>query len=64
VTPLVAGAVLAAAVTHASWNAIAHHVPDKLVGLTLSGFVYTARRAVQVGFQPFFVRLIHFAPAF
>ncbi|WP_225838125.1 DMT family transporter [Streptomyces sp. NK08204] len=34
-TPLVAGAVLAAAVTHASWNAIAHRITDKLVGFTL-----------------------------
>ncbi|MCH5673931.1 DMT family transporter [Streptomyces gilvus] len=34
-TPLVASAVLAAAVTHASWNAIAHHITDKLVGFTL-----------------------------
>jgi drug/metabolite transporter (DMT)-like permease len=35
VTPLVAGAVLLAAVTHASWNAIAHKITDKLVGFTL-----------------------------
>ncbi|MEU6660672.1 DMT family transporter [Streptomyces sp. NPDC046821] len=34
-TPLVAAAVLLAAVTHASWNAIAHHITDKLVGFTL-----------------------------
>ncbi|MGX2995219.1 EamA family transporter [Streptomyces sp. JNUCC 64] len=34
-TPLVAAAVLLAAVTHASWNAIAHRITDKLVGLTL-----------------------------
>ncbi|MEU3333769.1 DMT family transporter [Streptomyces sp. NPDC002144] len=34
-TPLVASAVLAAAVTHASWNAIAHRITDKLVGFTL-----------------------------
>jgi len=35
VTPLVTAAVLLAAVTHASWNAIAHHITDKLVGFTL-----------------------------
>jgi drug/metabolite transporter (DMT)-like permease len=35
VTPLVATAVLCAAVTHASWNAIAHRITDKLVGFTL-----------------------------
>ncbi|AWT43794.1 MULTISPECIES: DMT family transporter [Streptomyces] len=34
-TPAVAGAVLLAAVTHASWNAIAHRIDDKLVGFTL-----------------------------
>lgn len=34
-TPLVAGAVLLAAVTHASWNAIAHHITDKLLGFSL-----------------------------
>ncbi|WP_327691184.1 MULTISPECIES: DMT family transporter [unclassified Streptomyces] len=34
-TPLVAAAVLFAAVTHASWNAIAHRITDKLVGFTL-----------------------------
>ncbi|MGZ3115978.1 EamA family transporter [Streptomyces sp. H62] len=34
-TPLVAGAVLLAAVTHASWNAIAHRIPDKLTGFAL-----------------------------
>ncbi|MFF8728165.1 EamA family transporter [Streptomyces sp. NPDC015171] len=34
-TPLVAVAVLFAAVTHASWNAIAHRITDKLVGFTL-----------------------------
>jgi drug/metabolite transporter (DMT)-like permease len=35
VTPVVATAVLLAAVTHASWNAIAHQITDKLVGFTL-----------------------------
>ncbi|WP_307840600.1 hypothetical protein, partial [Streptomyces sp. G44] len=34
-TPLVAAAVLLAAVTHAGWNAIAHHITDKLAGFTL-----------------------------
>lgn len=34
-TPLVTAAVLAAAVTHAGWNAIAHRITDKLVGFTL-----------------------------
>lgn len=33
--PIVAAAVLLAAVTHASWNALAHHITDKLVGFTL-----------------------------
>jgi drug/metabolite transporter (DMT)-like permease len=35
VTPAVTAAVLFAAVTHASWNAIAHRITDKLVGFTL-----------------------------
>jgi len=35
VTPLVTAAVLLAAITHASWNAIAHQITDKLVGFTL-----------------------------
>lgn len=34
-TPLVTAAVLLAAVTHATWNAIAHQITDKLVGFTL-----------------------------
>ncbi|MFF7182758.1 EamA family transporter [Streptomyces sp. NPDC008121] len=34
-TPLVAAAVLTAAVTHASWNAIAHHIRDQLLSFTL-----------------------------
>ncbi|MFI0812814.1 EamA family transporter [Streptomyces echinatus] len=34
-TPVVATAVLLAAVTHAGWNAIAHRITDKLVGFTL-----------------------------
>jgi drug/metabolite transporter (DMT)-like permease len=35
VTPLVAAAVLIAAVTHASWNAIAHGIRDQLLSFTL-----------------------------
>ncbi|MGW4819317.1 EamA family transporter [Streptomyces sp. NPDC004227] len=34
-TPAVTAAVLLAAVTHASWNAIAHRITDKLTGFTL-----------------------------
>ncbi|MEU2073045.1 DMT family transporter [Streptomyces sp. NPDC013489] len=34
-TPLVTLAVLVAAVTHASWNALAHHIKDQLVSFTL-----------------------------
>ncbi|MFC7896423.1 EamA family transporter [Streptomyces sp. NPDC057381] len=34
-TPLVTGAVLLAAVTHAAWNAIAHRITDKLTGFAL-----------------------------
>ncbi|NEE13746.1 EamA family transporter, partial [Streptomyces sp. SID7499] len=34
-TPLVALAVLMAAVTHASWNAIAHAIKDQLISFTL-----------------------------
>ncbi|MFF4353233.1 EamA family transporter [Streptomyces sp. NPDC001530] len=34
-TPVVTAAVLLAAVTHASWNALAHRISDKLVGFTL-----------------------------
>ncbi|MFI2434832.1 EamA family transporter [Streptomyces sp. NPDC018693] len=34
-TPLVVSAVLLAAVAHASWNAVAHRIDDKLVGFTL-----------------------------
>ncbi|MCQ8191876.1 EamA family transporter [Streptomyces rugosispiralis] len=36
-TPPVAAAVLIAAVTHASWNAIAHGIRDQLVAFTLVG---------------------------
>jgi drug/metabolite transporter (DMT)-like permease len=37
VTPLVVAAVLVAAVTHASWNALAHHIRDQLLAFTLVG---------------------------
>ncbi|MFH8346219.1 EamA family transporter [Streptomyces sp. NPDC018045] len=36
-SPWVVAAVLVAAVTHASWNAIAHHIKDQLVAFTLVG---------------------------
>jgi drug/metabolite transporter (DMT)-like permease len=36
-TPLIAAAVLTAALTHASWNAIAHGIRDQLVAFTLVG---------------------------
>ncbi|WP_156727013.1 DMT family transporter [Streptomyces apocyni] len=34
-TPLVAAAVVLAAITHASWNAIAHHLKDRLLAFTV-----------------------------
>ncbi|MEV0277717.1 DMT family transporter [Streptomyces sp. NPDC050610] len=36
-TPLIATAVLIAAITHASWNAIAHGIKDQLIAFTLVG---------------------------
>lgn len=36
-TPLVVAAVLVAAVTHAVWNALAHHIKDQLLAFTLVG---------------------------
>ncbi|OEU87042.1 hypothetical protein DB35_26180 [Streptomyces abyssalis] len=36
-TPLVVAAVLVAAVTHAAWNALAHHIRDQLLAFTLVG---------------------------
>ncbi|MFJ5686543.1 EamA family transporter [Streptomyces sp. NPDC093099] len=36
-TPLVASAVLVAALTHAGWNALAHTIKDQLVAFTLIG---------------------------
>jgi drug/metabolite transporter (DMT)-like permease len=41
VTPLVVTAVLLAAITHASWNAIAHELKNELLGLTLLGLCRT-----------------------
>jgi hypothetical protein len=38
----VAGAVLRAAVLHATWNALAHGLKDKLVTFALIGLAYTA----------------------
>jgi drug/metabolite transporter (DMT)-like permease len=53
VTPLVTTAVLAAAVTHASWNAIAHRITDKLVGFTLIAGGGALIGIVMVPFVPF-----------
>ncbi|MFE2266139.1 EamA family transporter [Streptomyces griseosporeus] len=52
-TPAVAGAVLLAAVTHASWNAIAHRIDDKLVGFTLIAGGGTLIGAVLAPFAAF-----------
>jgi drug/metabolite transporter (DMT)-like permease len=46
----VTAAVLTAAVLHATWNALAHAIPDQLVGFTLIGLAYTACSAVLVPF--------------
>ncbi|MFF7204747.1 MULTISPECIES: DMT family transporter [unclassified Streptomyces] len=51
-TVLVAVAVLIAAVTHASWNAIAHTVHDQLVGFTLIGGGAAVIGAVLACFTP------------
>ncbi|MEU8542140.1 EamA family transporter [Streptomyces sp. NPDC048717] len=45
-------AVLTAAVLHAVWNAMAHKIPDKLVGFTLINCGYTLCAAVLVCFTP------------
>ncbi|MFE6103809.1 EamA family transporter [Streptomyces laurentii] len=45
-------AVLAAAVLHAVWNAMAHRIPDKLVGFALINCGYTLCAAVLVCFTP------------
>ncbi|MCC3766680.1 DMT family transporter, partial [Streptomyces sp. UNOC14_S4] len=51
-TPLVAAAVLIAAVTHASWNAIAHGIKDQLVAFTLVGGGGAVCGALLLGFAP------------
>lgn len=51
-TPLVATAVLVAAVTHASWNAIAHGIKDQLVAFTLVGTGGALCAAVIAPFAP------------
>ncbi|WP_299540458.1 DMT family transporter [uncultured Streptomyces sp.] len=52
-TPLVVGAVLLAAFTHASWNAIAHGIRDKLVSFTLISGGGLVIGAVGACFAPF-----------
>jgi drug/metabolite transporter (DMT)-like permease len=52
VTPLVATAVLVAAVTHATWNAIAHGIKDQLVAFTLVGTGGALCAAVIAPFAP------------
>ncbi|WP_329572053.1 EamA family transporter [Kitasatospora sp. NBC_01266] len=44
--------VLAAAVLHATWNALAHAIKDKLVGFALIGLAFTGVAAVAVCFTP------------
>ena len=44
--------VLAAAVLHAVWNALAHRIDDKLVGFVLINLAYTGCAAVLVCFAP------------
>ncbi|MEU5614482.1 EamA family transporter [Streptomyces sparsogenes] len=51
-TPLVALAVLVAAVTHAGWNAIAHGIKDQLLAFTLVGGGGSLCGAVMVCFTP------------
>ncbi|MGW1890222.1 EamA family transporter [Streptomyces sp. NPDC002004] len=51
-TPLVAVAVLFAAVTHAGWNAIAHAIKDQLVAFTLIGGGAAAVSVVLACFAP------------
>ncbi|MEU1037358.1 EamA family transporter [Streptomyces sp. NPDC005551] len=52
-TPLVAAAVLLAAVTHAGWNALAHRITDKLVGFTLIAGGGTLLGLAATPFVPF-----------
>ncbi|MFI8180869.1 EamA family transporter [Actinacidiphila glaucinigra] len=51
-TPLIAAAVLLAAVTHAAWNAIAHGIKDQLVAFTLVGGGGAICGAAIAGFAP------------
>ncbi|GAA2935495.1 DMT family transporter [Streptomyces thioluteus] len=51
-TPLVVLAVLTAAVTHASWNAIAHGIRDQLVAFTLVGLGGAVCGAALLPFTP------------
>ncbi|MFE1776219.1 EamA family transporter [Streptomyces sp. NPDC059008] len=51
-TPLVVAAVLLAAVTHASWNAIAHGIRDQLLAFTLVGGGGAVCGAALAGFTP------------
>ncbi len=52
VGPTVVGAVLAAAVLHAVWNALAHAVDDQLVGFALIGVAVTVGAAAIVLVSP------------
>ena len=49
---MVVAAVLLAALLHASWNAIAHAVTDRLVGFALLGLAETACALVALPFVP------------
>ena len=49
---MVVAAVLLAALLHASWNAIAHSVTDRLVGFALLGLAETACALVALAFVP------------
>ncbi|MFI8996102.1 EamA family transporter [Streptomyces sp. NPDC053542] len=51
-TPLVVAAVLAAAITHAAWNAIAHGIKDQLLAFTLVGSGGTVCGAVLAALAP------------
>ncbi|MFX4290854.1 EamA family transporter [Streptomyces bohaiensis] len=52
-TPLVVAVVLCAAITHATWNAIAHRIPDELAALTLVGVGRTLSGAALALLVPF-----------
>ncbi|WP_424892037.1 EamA family transporter [Streptomyces sp. XH2] len=51
-TPLVATAVLIAAITHASWNAVAHGIKDQLLAFTLVGGGGALCGVAAAGFVP------------